>query len=81
MRRLIGAAAIAAAAFAYTAPAQAQYDCYGVRAADREAGVCSGSWCMDECFVVAYTYCDLNAKYCGAIDCFGSTPPTGCDKP
>ncbi|HEV2890441.1 MAG TPA: hypothetical protein VGX28_08695 [Frankiaceae bacterium] len=57
-RRLVAAAAIAGAAFGVAAPASAAWRCVGGERAGYDLGVCAGSWCPDECFVVAWTYCN-----------------------
>jgi hypothetical protein len=71
MRRLIAVAAVAAAGFGIAAPAQAQYQCVGTYSPNGNgAGVCTGSWCADECFVVAFVQCHdvANAGAVQAVD-------------
>jgi hypothetical protein len=75
MRRLLAGAAVAAVAFGVTAPASAAWSCHGVESGTTRAGVCAGSWCVDECWIVAWTYCEgANAKVCTAVDGLGAPP-------
>jgi hypothetical protein len=66
MRRLLAMTVVAGAAFALSAPAHAEPTCnaqrYGVDAAGTHAGVCAGSWCPDECFVILDPYCYQDAR-------------------
>lgn len=71
MRRLLLAAAVAAASFA--TPALATHDCgaepvnHEVRVGDAEIGVCAGIDCPDKCVVVAEVSCEGPApivRYC-----------------
>ena len=74
MRRLLLAAAVAAASFA--TPALATHECNArevdreVRVGDAEIGVCAGTWCPDDCRVVAEVTCEGPApivRYCQVV--------------
>lgn len=76
MRRVLVAAAVAAASFGASAPADAAYTCVGAEKAGYDAGVCAGSWCPDMCFIVAWTYCTdgITHSICNRIDGLGAPP-------
>lgn len=76
MRRALLAAAVAAAAFGASAPATAAYQCVGAEKAGYDAGVCAGSWCTDECLIVAWTYCTdgIPHSICNRVDGLGAPP-------
>jgi hypothetical protein len=63
MRKLLGAA-LAASSLLFVAPhaAQASVECHRVAVDDKWVDVCAGSWCPDECFVVAYVDCNVPLK-------------------
>ncbi len=77
-RRLLAAAAIAGAAFGtLAAPASASWECVGGEPVGYELGVCAGSWCTDECLIVAWTYCtdeDVQHSICVRFDGEGFPP-------
>jgi hypothetical protein len=65
MRRFLGLA-LAAGSLVLLAPhAQASVECHRVAVDDQWVEECSGSWCPDVCFIVAYVDCDLHVK----VDC------------
>ena len=76
MRRLVAAGVVAAAAFGVSSPASASYECrsFGKNGSQR-VGACYGSWCPDECFVVASTTCEgFSPTWCDQLDGLGSPP-------
>jgi hypothetical protein len=82
MHRLLALPLVAAAfaASAFAAPAHAAVECYGVQGGNViVAGVCAGSSCMDECYIVVDPYCqsgvvskqDAALQPCHLIDGIG----------